>query len=80
MKRWFVVLAVLLICLAGVALAGDTPSSPRAVAEVPSAQARLARVQQAMQENGIEFRADVVIGDDGRLMVRVVWVDVLEKK
>lgn len=67
-----------LMCAAGMALAGDA-TAPAVVSAVPSAEARYANVQASMAENSIGFRADVMIGDDGRLMVRVVPVDLLAK-
>ena len=78
---------VALMCAAGMALAGDaidppekgSLTMPATVYPPPSAEVRYANVQRAMAENSIGFRADVMIGDDGRLMVRVVPVDLLAK-
>ena len=76
-KRWTMSLGVALVCVATLALAGDTPQTPPAKAAIPSVEVRFANVQRSMRENGIDFRPTVSIGDDGRLIVRVAPIDTL---
>jgi len=83
MRRWLWLGCLVLVCVATMALAGDTPvPTPAAVATTPkplSVEMRYANVQRAMTENSIEFRATVTLGDDGRVIVRVIPWDTLAK-
>jgi hypothetical protein len=71
-----------LVWLATMVVAGDAPGTAEASSQLPvpaapaaTPQMRLAVVQRAMQEQGIDFRPTVQLGDDGRIVCRVVWVD-----